>query len=351
MSNIKKNLLVLTPGFPKDEADSTCMPAEQSFLLAVKENYPSWNIIVLSFQYPYHQQEYNWFEIRVIPFGGRNKGGLSRLLLRRKIYAVLKKIHQAEGIDGMLSFWCGECAWIGKHFGDRNKIKHYCWLLGQDAKKNNHYPGKLRFRREELIALSDFLQDEFEKNHHVRPAHLAPPFIDIKAFPAFAEAKDIDILGAGSLVPLKQYSIFIDAITALKKQFPVLKVVLIGDGPEKERLQNQLLGSGLGSTVSLSGQLPHTEVLRYMQRSKLLLHPSSYEGFGIVCAEALYAGAHVISFTKPLHRDIKNWHIVRDKEEMINQAVQLLKDPVLDHRPVIIEETRNTAARIMRLFL
>jgi glycosyltransferase involved in cell wall biosynthesis len=350
MSNGKKTLVILTPGFPEDESDSTCMPAEQSFLLAIKENYPGWEVIVLSFQYPYHKQEYRWSSIRVIPFGGRNKGGLSRLLLRRKINTVLKNIHDAQTINGLLSFWCGECAWVGKKFGSRNRIRHYCWLLGQDAKKENRYPRKLRFKGEELIALSDFLREEFEKNHRVRPAHVVAPFVDTNAFPAFTGKKDIDILGAGSLIPLKQYDMFISVIAAIKKQIPVIKVVLVGEGPERERLQQKVQASGLDDNVTLTGQLHHTELLQFMQRSRLFLHTSSYEGFGIVCAEALYAGAHVISFTKPLHRDISNWHIVVNKDDMVRKAVQVLKEPATNYNPVIIEETGNAPEKIMRLF-
>jgi len=44
--------------------------------------------------------------------------------------------------------------------------------------------------------------------------------------------------------------------------------------------------------------LAHPELLEWMQRGKVFLHPSSYEGFGIVCIEALCSGAEVISFVK-----------------------------------------------------
>jgi len=351
MSPEKKTLVILTPGFPKDEADSNCLPAEQAFIRSVKETCPSWNIVVLSFQYPYHKKEYRWFDIPVIPFGGRNKGGLSRLLLRRKIYAVLKNIHQTQTIGGLFSFWCGECAWVGKHFGDRNHIRHYCWLLGQDAKKENRYPQKLGFKSEELVALSDFIQDEFEKNHHLRPAQVVLPCIDTREFPPFPANKDIDILAAGSLIPLKQYDIFIAVVAEIKKRIPATRAVLVGEGPEKERLQELITRAGLRSTITLTGQLPHAEVLEYMQRAKLFLHPSSYEGFGVVCAEALYAGANVISFTKPLYRDIKNWYITPNKEEMIQKAVQLLEDGFTDHSRVTVLESGETAKKIMQLFL
>ena len=91
MNKDEKTLVVLTPGFAKDEADSTCLPMQQQLIRALKETDPKLNIIILSFQYPYHREKYIWYDTEVIPFNGRNKGGLSRLLLRKKINTTLKK--------------------------------------------------------------------------------------------------------------------------------------------------------------------------------------------------------------------------------------------------------------------
>jgi hypothetical protein len=69
---------------------------QQQFVRALKEMYPALDVVILTFQYPYHQQEYKWFEIKVIPFGGQNKGGLQKLLLRNKINSTLKKLNKAR---------------------------------------------------------------------------------------------------------------------------------------------------------------------------------------------------------------------------------------------------------------
>jgi glycosyltransferase involved in cell wall biosynthesis len=345
-----ETLVILTPGFPENEADSTCLPMQQSFIKSLKEIYPQLNIIILSFQYPYHKKKYNWFDMTVIPFGGRNKGGLSRLLLRKKINATLKEINRVNKITGLLSFWYNECALVGKRFADKNGIKHYCWILGQDARKENKYPGKIVPRAAELIALSNFVQDEFEKNHSIRPQHLIPPGIDPKQFTNSTKERNIDILAAGSLIPLKQYDIFIDVVAEIKKQLPGIKAMLIGNGPEKERLQSLISKSGLQSTITLAGELPHPEVLQLMQRTKLFLHPSSYEGFGVVCLEALYGGATVISFVKPINKDIKNWHFVKTKEEMKQKALEILQDSNTDHSSVLPFLMSDCAEAIIKLF-
>ena len=345
----KETLIILSPGFPESETDSTCLPMQQQFVRAFKKMHPAFEIIILTFQYPYHQKEYKWFDVKVIPFGGRNKGGFQKLLLRNKINSTLKKLHQENKIAGLLSFWYNECAFIGKKFADKYGIKHYCWILGQDAKKENKYPNILPPRSGELVALSDFIQNEFERNHGVKPQFVIPPGIDETLFGNMSEQKTIDVLGVGSLIPLKQYDIFLEIIAEIKKQIPGIKALLVGKGPEKERLQSLINKFELENNVRMTGELPYDEVLKLMQRAKILLHPSSYEGFGCVCLETLYAGAHVISFCKPMDVQITHWHIVKDKERAISKALRILSDQHTEYSPANGFSINNTVAAMINL--
>lgn len=349
MNKETNTLVILTPGFPNSEADTNCLPMQQGFVRTLKENYPKLNIIILGFQYPYFKKKYNWHGTTVISFNGQNKGGLARLLLREKVYAALKKINNTSKIIGILSFWYNECSWVGKKFADRNNLRHYCWLLGQDAKKGNKYIKYLGLKAGELIALSDFLQDEFEKNHGVRPLHLIPSGTDTKRLNNSVKEREIDILGVGSLIPLKQYEILIAVVAEIKKQQPAIKVVLAGTGPEKEKLNGLILKNGLAQNITLAGELPHIGVLELMQRTKVFLHPSSYEGFSGVCQEALAAGANVISFCKAMKQEIEQWHIVKSKEEMIQKTAALLQDRGLAYKIVIPFPVDDTVKKMMSL--
>ncbi len=350
MHNEKKTLVILTPGFPSSEADSTCLPMQQSFLRALKENDQGLHIIVLSFQYPYVKQVYIWFGITVMSFNGRNKGGIARLLLRRKLNTALTKINQSNKIAGIISFWYNECAWVGKKFAGKNNLKHYCWILGQDARQTNKYPKSLNLPTDELIALSDFLQHELKKNHGIKPAFVIPPGIESKQFNSTIPAKDIDLLAAGSLIPLKQFEIFIEVVAEIKNQFPGIKAAIIGDGPEKNKLKALIEKYELQSNITLTGELQYPEVLQWMQRTKVFLHPSSYEGFSGVCQEALAGGAHVISFCKPMKEDIKHWHIVSSKEEMGQTTITLLEDSSLPYNKVLFCTMDDVAKKMLALF-
>jgi glycosyltransferase involved in cell wall biosynthesis len=157
------------------------------------------------------------------------------------------------------------------------------------------------------------------------------------------------VLAVGSLSGLKQYDIFIEITAALKKKFPALKAVLAGDGEERERLKQLAEDYHLQKNLSMSGMLPPAEAIKLMQRAKIFLHPSSYEGFSMACLEALYAGAHVISFVKPMHHEIKNWHVVKIKEEMKQKALELLEKKNTLFEPVLVYTMDDSAAAMMNL--
>jgi glycosyltransferase involved in cell wall biosynthesis len=346
----KKTFIILSPGFPGSEADSTCLPMQQQFVSTLKKMYPLLDVVVLTFQYPYHQQEYRWFGIKVIPFGGRNKGGLQKLLLRSKINSSLNRLYREGKIVGLFSFWYNECAFIGKRFADKYGIKHYCWILGQDARKGNKYPKLLPPRPGELVALSDFIQHEFEKNHRIKPQFVIPPGIDETLFDGMPGEKDIDILGVGSLIPLKQYKIFLEIVAEIRNQIPGIKALLVGKGPEKERLQLLIYKLELGNNAIMTGELPYNKVLKLMQRTKVFLHPSSYEGFSGACMEALCAGSHAISFCKPMNIYIPNWHIVKNQEEMIRETLGILLDPVPGYQSLACYPMNDCVEQVMDLF-
>src|SRR5450631_1771095 len=217
MPKSNKALVILSPGFPKDESDSTCLPFLQNFILGINEQFPSLTIIILALDYPFSKTPYRWHQNEVIPFNGWKKRGFQKLYKWLSIRRRIIKINRHQNVIGLLSLWCGECAWLGNRFAKKNHLLHFCWIQGQDAKKENKYVSRINPSPEELIALSDFGRNEFEKNHGIRPGHLIPLGINSPDSPPGATGRDIDVLGVGSLILLKQYHLFIEAVYHLKK--------------------------------------------------------------------------------------------------------------------------------------
>jgi glycosyltransferase involved in cell wall biosynthesis len=348
--NRLKTLLIITPGFPKNEADTTCIPPQQVFVKALKQVNPQLNIIVLSLTYPFFTATYQWHGIKVMAFGTKNKGRVFRVVSAIKMWRALTRLIKHTEIIGLLSFWLGKCAWIADKFAKRNHLKHHSWLLGQDAKAGNKYVNKIKPHPASLIAISDFVARGLQANYGILPSHVIPVGVDVAMFPQNNNSKEIDVLGVGSLIPLKQFSVFLEIVKCLKYYLPNVKATICGDGPEMELMRSLIDVMELQNNVTLTGELPHAGVLALMQRSKVLLHPSNYEGFSTVCLEALYAGAHVISFVRPMNADMPNWHIVTDKEDMLDRLISILQNTETSYSPVMPYPVHDNALAITALY-
>lgn len=350
MKHKPRTLVILSPGFPSDEADTACLPAQQVFLKALNRNYPQLQVVVIAFEYPFRRDDYRWFGNRVITIGGWKKGWADKWQTCLRVWKLLNQLRRECDVIGLLSFWLGGCALVGRYYAKWKGLRHYTWILGQDARAGNRFVSLVRPTADQLIAMSGFLVKEFQKNYGIRPAHMIPNGVDTSLYSPQPAVRDIDLLGVGSLIPLKRYDLLVGVLERLSKDIPGIRAVLCGKGPEYGRLTQLIEQKGLQSNIELAGEKPHKEAIRLMQRAKILLHPSSYEGFSTVCLEALYAGAHVISFCDPLGAPVAGWAIVESEEQMAARALSLLQDPKLDFSPIRIFTMDDSARQLVGLY-
>jgi glycosyltransferase involved in cell wall biosynthesis len=350
MKGNTKTIIIFSPAFPADEQDNW-LPWLQNTVQSINHNFPELKIIIFSFKYPGYTGLYKWKNNEVRCFGSKKRNKITTLLSWIKIFNAFKQIKKTSSVAGILSVWCGECAYVAKFCARSAGIKHYSWIVGQDARAGNKYVQKIKPGSEQLVAMSDFLQSEFYKNYTIQPAHIITTGINTALYKTEFCKKTIDILGVGSLCQLKQYDVFIDVVNEIKKTIPNIKSAICGDGEEKTDLQNKVVSLLMQQNILLQGEMQHTTIIEQMQQSKILLHPSLYEGFSNVCLEALYAGTHVISFTRAMNADIKNWHVVTTKEEMVDKAIALLTDNNTVYEKVLYHTFDDTAKKLVALFV
>lgn len=318
MEKKNKHIVILTPGFPENEADTTCIPALQIYVKALRE-ISDYEITVVSVHKPFKNTFYRWNEIPVYAIGG--SAFFSKILLWKKVYGTLKQIHREKPITVLHSFWLGECAFIGYWFSKNNHIKHLTTLMGQDVLKGNVYTRILPLKEKQLITLSNYQNDVFYENYKIK-TKIIPWGICPEDFHHSTE-KTIDIIGVGYLNKLKNHELFIDIIYCLNQERPI-KSVLIGDGVLKEKLQEKIRQLQLEKVVELKGELSNGETLKYLSQSKILLHTSNYESFGLVFAEALQSKTMIVSKNIGCAFLSPNWVIANTETEMILACNNLL---------------------------
>ncbi|MGI8421996.1 MAG: glycosyltransferase family 4 protein [Gaiellaceae bacterium] len=110
--------------------------------------------------------------------------------------------------------------------------------------------------------------------------------------PAWAENAGLDLpenarvlLAISRLVPQKGLDMAVDALRAVRAEVPEAVLVVLGEGPERERLA--------GDGVFLPGRVG--DVAAYLERAELLVHPARWEGFGLALLEAMLAGKPVVA--------------------------------------------------------
>ncbi len=138
-----------------------------------------------------------------------------------------------------------------------------------------------------------------------KPAPIIPFGVDTEAFslrvrPQTQPGKPLTIGFVGRMLPGKGLNILGDALTRLGDVD--WKVLLVGDGPEREGFQGQLKEAGLFDRARFTGAINYDQVPEYFQQIDVLVMPTQTtdrirEQFGRVLVEAMASGVPVIGST------------------------------------------------------
>ncbi|WP_420571734.1 glycosyltransferase family 4 protein [Kordia sp.] len=347
MKKNNQHIVFLTPGFTPSESNSTIIPALQVFLKSMRNALPKAKLTILTFQFPFSEEIYDWHGIEVIPLNGQNRR-LKKLRTWRKAKKTLKKLHKAQKIDLIHSFWIGECSYIGEKFAKKHKIKHIVTVMGQDAAIKNSYGNCLMESATKIVTLSENHQKELKANYALKSV-IIPWHLDISEFPALQE-NTIDILAVGSINMVKNYSDFLDVISDLSKNHKNLNVAILGDGEIRPKIERKIQNLQLENTITLLGHLPRSIVFEKMAQSNILLHTSMYESFGFVFLEALYSGMQIVSYNVGLAKASKNWHVCEHKVELIEACSALLNSKNIQKERITLSSEDETINAYLSLY-
>jgi glycosyltransferase involved in cell wall biosynthesis len=101
------------------------------------------------------------------------------------------------------------------------------------------------------------------------------------------------ILFVGRLVKVKGLDLLISAISKVENQS--FKLILVGEGKEKENLRMQAMELGLADKVIFAGHFNDVELYAWYTVANFFILPSRFEPFGAVVNEALILGCPVIA--------------------------------------------------------
>ena len=159
-----------------------------------------------------------------------------------------------------------------------------------------------------------------------------PKVAPIKAY------KDRDIiLFVGRLDKRKGLKRLINVFPELKKKFPKIKLVVVGEGVRESYLDS--LPWRLRKDVVFTGYVSREDLPSYYRSAKIFISPSyGSETFGIVLLEAMASEVPVIASDIPGYRNViennVNGLLFKTEKEMISSIVSLLTNKTLRDRLV-----------------
>jgi glycosyltransferase involved in cell wall biosynthesis len=103
------------------------------------------------------------------------------------------------------------------------------------------------------------------------------------------------VLFVGNLAVEKAVSVLLDAFARVNEDMPDTMLVIVGDGPLKKDLLNQVDKLNLTDSVSFLGQRPHDQIPTYLNAADVLCLPSLREGCPNVVLESLSCGTPVVA--------------------------------------------------------
>jgi glycosyltransferase involved in cell wall biosynthesis len=133
-------------------------------------------------------------------------------------------------------------------------------------------------RRVSVLSEAGLPQDETRRLSSIPIRHCAP----------------FRLISIGQLLHWKGFYLSVRAFAEFHRQFPASEYWIIGDGPERKRLERLARQLGVAEGVRLWGRLPRPEALLALAECHVLIHPSLHDSGGWVCLEAMAAGRPVI---------------------------------------------------------
>jgi glycosyltransferase involved in cell wall biosynthesis len=153
----------------------------------------------------------------------------------------------------------------------------------------------------------------------------------------------LELIFLGALVPFKACDL------ALRAAAPILRenlahFTVVGDGPERNRIEQLVASLGIEQSVTFCGMLSHAQAMKRLRSADVMVYPSVREFGGAVVVEALAAGAVpcVADFGGPgdtVHPDVGFKVSLTTEAEVVAQMEKILTE--LAHNRQWLEQLRR----------
>lgn len=198
-----------------------------------------------------------------------------------------------------------------------------------------------------VVVLTEDMRNELKKNFK-KDILVLPNGVDLEKFKGFSKKILRDklkipldkkvILFAGELKKVKGSEYLIEAFKKVSENNSETRLILVGDGSEREKLENIAKKIGIEERINFIGRVSNQGVLEYMAAADIFVLPSLSEGFPLVVLEAMASGLPIVA-TKvrgisEILKDNENGFLVssENSEQLFEKIMVLLENDMLIER-------------------
>jgi glycosyltransferase involved in cell wall biosynthesis len=297
---------LIVPGFGSDSAD-WCIPV---LIDVVRELSRCVDLRIFALRYPYRRDEYRLHGAQIHALGGGTARGVRRGPLLTAACAAIIAEHRRGRFDILHGLWVDEPGFVAVTVGRLLRIPNVVSVMGGELVRFPEvgYGGRLTRSGRILssLALHTAAQVTAGSAHAVRlaraslqPKHCAKvsrlawgidPQLETgwakKAAPVHDLAGGFRVLQVGSLVPVKDHATLVRAIAQLRATEAEVHLHIVGDGPLRSALAEQVAALGLTGSATFHGHVLRHELAPYYQAADVLAISSRHEAQSVVALEA-----------------------------------------------------------------
>lgn len=223
-----------------------------------------------------------------------------------------------------------------------------------------------------ITAPSTPFKEELESYGVHRPIRVFPFGVKLSLFrqpPTWDPRSELNILEnakvflyAGRLAMEKNLPFLLDAYEKIHAQDPTSVLVLAGDGPLREQMQEQVKEMGIADAVRFTGFLDHPRLVDLYKAADLFLFASKTETQGLVLVEAMAAGTPAVAIgalgvLDVIQSGVNGILVPEDEEAFVEQVSLLARDKerraLLQQGALATAEqlsTHNSTLRLLEVF-
>ncbi len=179
-----------------------------------------------------------------------------------------------------------------------------------------------------------------------QPKHVIPFFTSVMTEEQMSRARTVaarktlsnppHLLYVGRLSASKRVDVLLHALHQLYQDGQVFQLTIVGDGPERARLEKLAHVLALGGRVTFAGAVPFEKVLDFYERAHILVLVSETEGWPKAIVEGMAFGLVCIGSNRglvpSLLGDGRGLTVpVGDVEGLVSALKQVIKEPALFH--------------------